>query len=570
MDTRYYQRELEYLRVLAARFSRAHPAVAPLLSGPSSDPDVERLLEGTAFLAGQLSQQLDESYDRLAENLLELVLPQLLRDIPSCVIMQFVPKTALSETLVIPKGSRVASREVDGVSCIFSTTCPVELSPLRLDKIRSDSRPGQKAILRLDFGMTFPPALATVKHLRLYLRGSRPEAVKRLYFMHRYAQRLVFQAGATRRVMPGNTLRPVGFAPDEWLFPYPSTALPAYRLLQEYYVFPEKFFFLDIPVPDFNMDTKGAEAFSCEIEFQQSVPEDMPSFQRDDFALFAVPAVNLFPYETVPIRTDHRQESYPVRANVSAAEAYNPYLVESVRSVGPDGERIYYSLPTRRGSVSTPTYRTVFRKTENGRREMELFLTYPAGGGVPEAATLSLKALYTNGDLPARLNIGDVLLPLSSSPALADFTNLMPPTSPAPAPAEGNVLWTMLAHLHLNYLPLADARTLRTLLHVYLPETTDALYFGANRKRIESVVSLEARDTDYIWKGRPTRGTDLTLTLDESGFSNTGDMYLFAMVLAAFLHEYSTINSFVRVTATDTLNKNRFQWLKHRKENSPR
>jgi type VI secretion system protein ImpG len=194
---------------------------------------------------------------------------------------------------------------------------------------------------------------------------------------------------------------------------------------------------------------------------------------------------------------------------------------------------------------------------------MELHLSYSQDDPMPEAETLSLEVLYSNGVLPARLHAGDVRLPLSSSPALADFSNLTPPTSPVPPPAEGNVLWAMLAHLCLNYLPLADASTLRSLLLVYLPEKTDSPLPGANKKRIDSIVSLEAKAMDYLWKGRPVRGTDILLTLDESGFSNTGDMHLFAMVLASFMHEYSAINSFARVTVTDTLNKHSFQWLKH-------
>jgi type VI secretion system protein ImpG len=570
MNIRYYQQQLDYLRTLAAEFSRAHPAVAPLLSGPSSDPDVERLLEGTAFLAGQISQKLDESYDRLAEDLLELMLPQLLRDIPSCTVMQFTPRPSLSEPLVIPRGSRVGSDTVDGVSCIFSTTCPVELAPMRLDAVTPDNRPGRPATLRLDFVMTFPPAFPALKRLRLYLRGSRQDALNRLYVLLRRTERVLFQAGAEQRVLPGAALRPVGFAPDEGLFPYPATALPGYRLLQEYYLFPEKFFFLDIPVPDCGAGAKGAEAFSCTLELQPAAQAELPAFSRDDFALFAAPAVNLFPYETIPIRADHRQGSYPVRANASRTEAYIPYQVESVRGVGPDGERPYLPLLAQGNAASRPTYTTRCRRTESGRREMDLLLSYPQGGPMPEPDVLSLNVLYSNGEMPARLNVGGVRLPLSSSPALADFTNLTPPTRPAPAPAEGNVLWSMLAHLHLNYLPLADAKTLRALLSVYLPEKADSLNYGANQKRVASIVSLEARAMDYLWKGRPVRGTDLSLTLDESGFSNTGDMYLFAMVLASFLHEYSAINSFVRVTAADTLNKNRFQWLKHMQDLSLR
>jgi type VI secretion system protein ImpG len=561
-DTRYYQKELEYLRRRAVEFARAHPAVAPLLSGPSSDPDVERLLEGTAFLAGQLSQQLDESYDRLAENLLELVLPHLLRGIPSCTIMQFTPKPALAESIVIPKGSRVGSTDVDGVSCVFSTTCPVELAPMRLDAVVFDKRPGRQASLRLDFVMTFPPAFQDLKCLRLHMRGGRTEALRRLYYLLGHAEQLVFQAGRSRRLPAAGNLRPVGFAPEDALFPYPSTALPSYRLLQEYFIFPEKFFFLDIPMPDMGVGRKGLEAFSCTLELRQS-EEETPAFSRDSFALFATPAINLFPYETIPVRADHRQENYSVRANASKSEAYTPYLITSVRSVGPGGEREFAQLLPIMGDSATPSYRISCRKAENGRREMELHLSYPQDGSMPEAETLSLDVLYSNGLLPARLHTGDVRLPLSSSPALADFSNLTPPTSPVPPPAEGNVLWAMLAHLYLNYLPLADAKTLRSLLLVYLPEKTDSPLPGANKKRIDSIVSLEAKAMDYLWKGRPVRGTDILLTLDESGFSNTGDMHLFAMVLASFMHEYSAINSFVRVTVTDALNKHSFQWLKH-------
>ncbi|MDR2055484.1 MAG: type VI secretion system baseplate subunit TssF [Desulfovibrio sp.] len=564
-NMRYYQNELEYLRQRAAEFSRAHPAVAPLLSGPSSDPDVERLLEGTAFLAGLLSRQLDESYDRLAENLLELVLPQLLRDIPSCTVMQFTPKPSLAESVVIPRGSRVGSTDVDGVSCIFSTTCPVTLAPMRLEAVALDKRPGRQASLRLDFAMTFPPAFQGLKYLRLHLRGGRPGALGRLYYLLAHTEQLVFQSGQTRRVLAADSLRPAGFAPEDALFPYPPTALPGYRLLQEYFIFPEKFFFLDIPLPDMGVDKKGLDAFSCTLALRQS-EDEAPSFSQDSFALFVTPAVNLFPYETIPIRVDHRQDAYPVRANTSKSEAYNPYLVTSVKSVGPNGEKKFTQLLPVREDQAAPSYKMRCRGAENGRREIELYLSYPQDAPLPEAETLSLDVLYSNGALPARLNSGDVRLPLSSSPALADFSNLTPPTNPVPPPAEGNVLWAMLAHLYLNYLPLADAGTLRSLLFVYLPEKTSSLHLGANKKRIDSIVSLEAKAMDYLWKGRPVRGTDILLTLDESGFSNIGDMHLFSMVLASFIHEYSAINSFVRVTVTDTLGKHRFQWLKHMKD----
>ncbi|MDR0826967.1 MAG: type VI secretion system baseplate subunit TssF [Desulfovibrio sp.] len=570
-NTSYYQRELEHLRVLAAEFSRAHPAIAPLLSGPSSDPDVERLLEGAAFLTGQLTQKLDESYDRIAEDLSSLMLPQMLRDMPSCTILRFSPKASLSESIVVPKGSRAASSDVDGASCVFSTVYPVELAPMRLAGVHTDARLGKASGIRLDFSLSFPPAFAALKRLRLFFPGSRTESAQRLFFLLRHTERLVFQAGETQLTMPGSALSPVGFDAEEGLFPYPATAYPGFRLLQEYFVFPEKFFFVDIPLPLFKTAPKGVERFSCTFELRQSPSDDVPSFALDDFALFAAPAINLFPHETIPVKADQRQESYPIRANASNSEAYNPYQVVEVRgiSAAASGERRYSPLLAASRDLSAPVW-SVSQKQENKRQEMRLFLMYPIGAQIPEGEVLSLNVLYSNGNLPERLKSGDVHLPLSTSPALADFTNLTPPTSPIPAPGKGNVLWSMLAHLHLNYLPLADAQTLRALLSTYLPEKADFMYSGANKMRIESIISVNAKPLDYIWKGQPVRGSDILITLDESGFSNTGDLYFFGMVVSAFLQEYSAINSFVRVTVTDATGKYAFVWHKHKTEYSRR
>src|SRR5260370_39068975 len=47
-------------------------------------------------------------------------------------------------------------------------------------------------------------------------------------------------------VLPASSLRPVGFEDKEALLPYPRHSFSGYRLLQEYFSFPEKFFFLEL------------------------------------------------------------------------------------------------------------------------------------------------------------------------------------------------------------------------------------------------------------------------------------------------------------------------------------
>ena len=56
----YYQSELTALRQLGRRFAERSPALAPFLGQTGRDPDVERLLEGFAFLTGRLRQKLDD------------------------------------------------------------------------------------------------------------------------------------------------------------------------------------------------------------------------------------------------------------------------------------------------------------------------------------------------------------------------------------------------------------------------------------------------------------------------------------------------------------------------------
>ncbi|MFP3427858.1 type VI secretion system baseplate subunit TssF, partial [Pseudoalteromonas sp. SIMBA_162] len=52
-----------------------------------------------------------------------------------------------------------------------------------------------------------------------------------------------FDEGGQRREvsLPPDSLKPVGFAPEEGLIDYPERSFLGYRLLHEYFTFPDKF-----------------------------------------------------------------------------------------------------------------------------------------------------------------------------------------------------------------------------------------------------------------------------------------------------------------------------------------
>ena len=61
----YYETELTYLRYMGKEFAKRHPKMAARLQiGPNecTDPHVERLLEGFAFLTGRLQHEIDTEF----------------------------------------------------------------------------------------------------------------------------------------------------------------------------------------------------------------------------------------------------------------------------------------------------------------------------------------------------------------------------------------------------------------------------------------------------------------------------------------------------------------------------
>src|SRR5262245_18819740 len=106
MLNRYYQEELDFLRELGREFAREHPTLAPALAEAGSDPDVERVLEGTAFLTGSVRRKLEDDLPEITQALLEMLWPHYLRPVPSTAIVEFAhpPKPKITGSERVPRG----------------------------------------------------------------------------------------------------------------------------------------------------------------------------------------------------------------------------------------------------------------------------------------------------------------------------------------------------------------------------------------------------------------------------------------------------------------------------------
>jgi type VI secretion system protein ImpG len=563
----YYQRELAHLRELAVEFSKAHPALAPMLSGPTQDPDVERLLEGTAFLTGLLRQKLDDEFPEVIHGLMSLIFPHYLRPLPSTTIIKFAPKPSLMETINVPAGTALASVPVDGVKCTFRTSYDVLVHPMDITGVRFFEQPGRPSSLTLSFKLTSTD-LTNWKagYVRLYLAGSYSEAANIFYLLFYHVAQITISSpqGGLPLVVDPDRIKRVGLEPAQSLLPYPPQSFPGYRVLQEYFILPEKFLFVDIT----GLDDWKERGSGTEFEFtfvMKDLPTIVPRFKKENFVLFATPAVNLFPHDGDPISLDHRQPEYRVMPSGKGSDAYQVYSVEKVTGFAPGTvkrrEFAPYELFAPQ-SGDTPIYYTQ-RKLSAIRPTSEVYLSvsYPSTGGPPAPETLSIELMCTNSSLPENLKYGDITEPTSTSPELCSFTNIRPPTAVVQPPLGKNLLWRFLSHVSLNLLSLANKENLKVLLRLYVfPDGRDRSAILANEKRIEGIMDLKVVTVDRLVKGLTMRGQEIQLGLNTDNFASQGDMFLFSSVMDHFLGTYASINCFTSLTVVDSLKGDTYQW----------
>ncbi|MEW5702018.1 MAG: type VI secretion system baseplate subunit TssF [Candidatus Zixiibacteriota bacterium] len=568
MFNKYYQDELTYLREMGQEFARAHPQVAHMLAETGTDPDVERLLEGFAFLTGRIRQRLDSELPELTHALVSLLWPHYLRPIPSLSIVQFEPRAALQDVQVIPRGTPLESDPVEGTRCRFRTTADVHLYPFTLDSTTLEVPLAQPAVLRLGFtlGPQVNLAKAGLGPLRLQLHGEAPVVTLLYLWLVRHVRRIILRAGDRQVTLPGDSLSPAGFADDETLWPYPAEAFSGYRLLQEYFALAERFHCVEIAdlAPLAGLDVAGR--FEIIVEFANKPPDELrvkPGMLR----LGCTPVVNLLSAKSAPIRVDHEKTEYRLRPDLPNPPHYEIFSVDRVvgwekGTVVEHEYRPFFSYDHTRGNGGD-YYHVRLRPATVGAGT-DTYLTFSVdtpSGLMPGTETLTADLTCTNRNLPEKLRPGDIRVPTSESPGFAAFQNIARVTPLVAPPLEDRLLWHLISHMSLNYLSLAKVESLRSLLTMYnFPALVDRQAARTNELRLSGISAVRARPDDLLRHGATYRGVAIELDMLEDHFAGEGEMFLFASVLDRFLNLFATLNAFTRLSVRGMQKGTVYSW----------
>ncbi|NLR33872.1 type VI secretion system baseplate subunit TssF [Aeromonas hydrophila] len=573
----YFRDELAFLRLQGREFADAYPELTRFLSEQNTDPDVERLLEGFAFLTGNLRAKIEDEFPELTHGLLNMLWPNYLRPVPSMTIMQFaVIPGAIAQPALVRQGCQLDSLPLDEVTCHFQTCHDTWVYPADIRHIAAQSG-NDLSTISLDIALHAPLPLSELQldKLRFFLGGDSYTAYELYFWLSNQLSHIELEIDGKRFRQEAKALKSVGFERDDALLPYPNNVYSGYRILQEYFCFPESFLFFELSGGEWPKQPLPVSEFKVHFCFDRPLPAEL-KIRPDSFMLNCVPAINLFQYDSEPVNLNGRQAEYPLKASYRHADSFEIFSVDQVegwvegnlgRSRGTP--RIYQPFESFQHQIERAKqrlalyYRVRVKEAVSGDG-FEHSLSFVRGDETTTVEldeSISVTLTCTNRSRAARLKVGSVCVPTGSSPSFATFRNLIRPTRPLRPALDGSLHWTLISNLSLNYVSLLRRDALVQVLRTYdFPALHDKQAEQASRKRLAGIEEIETKPVDRLVRGMPVRGLKSVLSIRQSAFGSEGELYLFSTVLAHFFSLYASVNAFHLLEVVNLDNKERYQW----------
>ncbi|MHA3115745.1 type VI secretion system baseplate subunit TssF [Acinetobacter sp. ANC 4635] len=575
----YYEKQLQEFGQQSRAFAQKYPKIAQRLSlnqEQIDDPHIERLIQAFSLVSARIDKKLDDSYDVFTRALFEVMFPQYLRPFPACTVVSFEDQNKLkqlTEVHVIPAKTALKSRSIKGVQCEFNTTQAVRLLPITLTDLNFTTAPSAHLQLKQNATLSFKFAVygdaltwITQEHLPIYLDAISHFPLQVLDSLFKIDTAFSLKIGQ-QRIEIANPFSVLGFAESESLLPVDQHTHHAYRLLMEYFCFPEKFNYLNLNLAALKPHLKQHNEFELQLHFKLNlndlaVVRNYSELNVANFKLFTSPAVNLFEKQAEPQKINHQQLEYPLMTDVHHPEFYQVYSIlgmhlirektnqeQSYTPVLPffamshyqhDHDQFFYALSPKqlKSELIEMGYSVISKNLEPYATKSDF---------------ISTKLLCSNRDLPHEaLGQSNNILNLNESSLARRALLLKRPTLPQYFQQNQHEQWRIISHLSLNTLALMKGDTvahLKELLSLYnLPNSKE------NHLLIDAIKQVNFSLVHKLVDSKPfpmfVRGVKAQLSIDISVFRGHS-LYLFSQLLSHIFNLKVQINSFVDVVVQD-------------------
>lgn len=559
----YYQAELAYLRKSGMEFAQRYPKIAERLDiseSMSSDPHVERLIESFAFMTGKLQRQIDSQFPEIANILLNLLYEPLTMPTPSIVMLHFDADMRLAKKApgtYVQKGTPVyLNSEGDNpITCTFQTCHDISIWPLSLVST--------EIIARDDTGITTLDSSFYLKlrfkwygdykdpkrppKIRLYMNGD--QNFKNELFASLFIEKknsLIIDANG---VSVNSPVECIGIPECESILPYNRAVFSGFRLLQEYFAFPDKFYGFDIDFPN-KIDLSEEFMILVPLKKYVNIPKT-----SNVLIMNAVPAVNIFDKVTDPLRLTYQDISYTLVAdsyrNSSTEILSIKKVIEADQNSNDEREVFPFFSSFHNASNNAITWYTRRKKSCIAGDDIQIFFVDPNFNPIyPANKVFYANALCTNRHLAEQIPAFSVCSVEHTLPVKTIYC-LSRPTPQVPAVNDGNSIWTLVSMLSNTFLDDYNLK-LKEILHIF-----SSRYVNCIKNEIESIISINVRKiaklhSVHAWRGF-MRGTAIDIEFAESAG------LMLSYVLSNFFSVYTAINTFTELT-TITQNMGSKTW----------
>ncbi|MEG2357478.1 type VI secretion system baseplate subunit TssF [Acinetobacter sp.] len=575
----YYEKQLQEFGQQSRAFAHKYPKIAQRLSlnqEQIDDPHIERLIQAFSLIAARIDKKLNDSYELFTRSIFEVMFPQYLKPFPACSIVSFddINKIKqLTDIHRIPRGTALKAKSIRGVQCEYSTAQEVQLLPIAVRQLHFKAHPtahmhlNQNATLSLGFEIfNQQHRLLAAEQLPIYLDAISNFPLQVLDSIFRDSTRFSIKSGQQSFDI-ANPFELAGFDEQESLLPVDQHTHQAYRLLMEYFCFPEKFNFLKLNLNFINNLNPAQSEFELQMHFKLNLNDpaavrNYSELNAANFKLFAAPIVNLFKKQAEPQKISHKRLEYPLLTDAHHPEYYQAYSILSMNMVREKSSRdqaLHPVLPFFAMSHYHDDQIKFFyclNPSQLKNKAQELSYSVISRHLEPHSTQsdfISIELLCSNRELPYEsYNKEQNALSLNDSSLARRALLLKRPSIPYYFEQNKKEQWRIISHLSLNNMSLMKGEAvshIKELLELYnLPKSKE------NQIIINSIQSIEFALTQKLVDSRPyplfARGLKVRLGMNAEVFRGHS-LYIFCQLLTWIFNLKVQMNSYVDVDVYD-------------------
>ena len=550
MTNAYFNAQMNYLRDIFRHQTEAYSE--QLNKNQTSHSSFEQLLEGFAYLTGELWRYVDGDLPSVNEILLSQLFPDFLKPVPSKTIIQFQPKADMFyKPIEIQKEHLLFSEFLDEknklMTCYFQTLNDINIYPLEVSGVCLKTENLHWDVLDLEITKTSSIEL-NLNHFTIFLDADDQMASYIYWLLLTQVQSVFvnFDQQPTEKHFLGTQACVTSEHP---LSVDRVTSTSIFQKIKEVFCFQKQLFFIKISGFSSVCFPENFEKFHILVHCLNTIspPENL---SKKMFKFNCTAAVNLYSLSAEPIVITQRDFEYRLIPDANQSESVYFYdLIEVSGIRHQDFNRQNYTCGFNEASGH---FQVSSRKDKFNNRyyylnfyDMDYF----------SESTISCLLKVSNGHYPHRYLAPYSRYESEQIPSPLSIMSLTKPSQYVEVPNQKNSQQNFVDCLSVSLISLCYSENLRKLLGICC--------WGDNKNvhhKIQAILNVQSETKPFMHKGVFYTLLDIVITLEEKVFFNKTEAYVFGDILKALFLEFVHINTLLQLTVILLPSLVQFTW----------